>query len=46
LEEEENAGVVESIRKEFPELVWEGTRQALPFRDQMDGSFAAMFRKV
>ena len=46
LEHEENAAVVEQIARELPELALEEVRTSLPFRDAVDGSFAARFRKV
>ena len=46
LEHEENAAVVEQITRELPELALEEVRTSLPFRDAVDGSFAARFRKV
>ncbi len=45
LEHEENAAVVEHISRELPELALEEIRTSLPFRDGVDGSFAARFRK-
>lgn len=45
LEPEENAGVVEAIQREFPELALDATRSILPFRDGTDGAFAALFNK-
>ncbi len=45
LENEENAAVVEQIARELPELALEEVRTSLPFRDGVDGSFAARFRK-
>ena len=46
LEHEENAAVVEQIARELPELELEEVRTSLPFRDGVDGSFAARFRKL
>jgi 16S rRNA (cytosine967-C5)-methyltransferase len=46
LEHEENAAVVEQIARELPELALEEVRTCLPFRDGVDGSFAARFRKL
>ena len=46
LEHEENAAVVEQIARELPELALEEVRTSLPFRDAVDGSFAARFRKL
>jgi 16S rRNA (cytosine967-C5)-methyltransferase len=45
LENEENAAVVEQIARELPELALEEVQTSLPFRDGVDGSFAARFRK-
>lgn len=45
LEPEENAGVVGVIQREFPELELEETQSVLPFRDGIDGAFAALFKK-
>jgi 16S rRNA (cytosine967-C5)-methyltransferase len=45
LEHEENTAVVEQIARELPELALEEVRTCLPFRDGVDGSFAARFRK-
>ena len=46
LEHEENTAVVEQIARDLPELALEGVRTSLPFRDAVDGSFAARFRKL
>ena len=46
LEHEENTAVVEQIARELPELALEEVRTSLPFRDAVDGSFAARFRKL
>ena len=45
LEAEENEAVVERIGRELPELKLEEVRSSLPFRDGVDGAFAARFRK-
>jgi 16S rRNA (cytosine967-C5)-methyltransferase len=45
LEAEENEAVVERIGRELPELALEEVRSSLPFRDGVDGAFAARFRK-
>jgi 16S rRNA (cytosine967-C5)-methyltransferase len=45
LEAEENEAVVERIGREIPELVLEEVRSSLPYRDGVDGAFAARFRK-
>jgi 16S rRNA (cytosine967-C5)-methyltransferase len=41
IEHAENLGLVESFLAAHPELILHSTRQALPFRDQTDGAFAA-----
>ncbi len=46
LEHEENTAVVEQIARELPELALEEVWTSLPFRDAVDGSFAARFRKL
>lgn len=43
IEREENEQVVEQIAAEFPELQLETMVARLPFRDDMDGAFAAKF---
>jgi 16S rRNA (cytosine967-C5)-methyltransferase len=45
LESEENDAVVARVQAAFPELELEEVRRSLPFRDGMDGAFAARFRK-
>jgi 16S rRNA (cytosine967-C5)-methyltransferase len=45
LEAEENEAVVERIVREIPELTLVEVRSSLPFRDGVDGAFAALFRK-
>jgi len=45
LELEENTDVVQAVQREWPELELEEVRQCLPFKDSMDGAFAARFRK-
>ncbi len=45
MEPEENEGVVRRVGLEAPELTFAESRQALPFRDRMDGSFAALFTR-
>ena len=46
LEREENQGVVEAVLGACPELELQETRMFLPFRDGVDGAFAARFRKA
>ncbi|NJM38824.1 MAG: hypothetical protein HC845_13680 [Akkermansiaceae bacterium] len=41
IEHEENLGLVEAFLKDHPELKLVSTKDALPFRDQTDGAFAA-----
>lgn len=41
IEHTENLGLVEAFLADHPELSLCGTRDALPFRDQTDGAFAA-----
>ncbi len=43
VEREENEGVIQQIRQRHPELRLAETRQTLPFRDGVDGAFAARF---
>jgi 16S rRNA (cytosine967-C5)-methyltransferase len=45
LEHEENTAVVDQIARELPELALEEVGTSLPFRDAVDGSFAARFQK-
>lgn len=45
LEPEENDGVVDTVRNQYPELELEEVQRKLPFRDGIDGAFAARFRK-
>jgi 16S rRNA (cytosine967-C5)-methyltransferase len=45
LEHEENEAVVEQILRELPALTLEEVQSSLPFRDGVDGAFAARFRK-
>jgi 16S rRNA (cytosine967-C5)-methyltransferase len=45
LEPEENEAVVERIVRELPELTLLEVRSSLPFRDGVDGAFAALFQK-
>jgi len=46
LEPEENEVLVKLVAAEIPELRFVESRQSLPFRDQIDGAFAAKFEKV
>ena len=41
IEHDENLGLVEAFLVDHPELKLHSTRDALPFRDQTDGAFAA-----
>ncbi|KAB2640226.1 MAG: 16S rRNA (cytosine(967)-C(5))-methyltransferase RsmB [Verrucomicrobia bacterium] len=41
LEHAENLGQIEAFLAAHPDLTLQGTREALPFRDQTDGAFAA-----
>ncbi len=43
LEREENEHVIEEISREFPHLKLNKTQSLLPFRDGVDGTFAARF---
>jgi len=45
LEHEENEEVVARLAAAFPELTLIEERRTLPFRDQVDGSYAALFEK-
>jgi 16S rRNA (cytosine967-C5)-methyltransferase len=45
MEPEENDGVIRRISKEAPELKFKKARRTLPFRDNMDGAFAAVFTR-
>ena len=45
LEPEENERVVERVAKEIQELHFVESRQSLPFRDAIDGAFAAKFTR-
>ena len=45
LECEENEGVIETILASHPELDLDRTTARLPFRDQVDGSFAGLLLK-
>lgn len=46
LEREENENVVEKILSAYPALELQTTRSALPWRDGLDGAFAARFRRT
>ena len=46
LEPDENDGIVERVASCIPELRFVESRQTIPYRDQMDGAFAAKFEKV
>jgi 16S rRNA (cytosine967-C5)-methyltransferase len=46
MEPEENENLVDRISAEFPELRLIESRQKLPFRDHVDGAFAAKFQKL
>jgi len=46
LEPEENESIIECVAADIPGLHFVESRQTLPFRDQIDGSFAAKFEKV
>jgi 16S rRNA (cytosine967-C5)-methyltransferase len=45
IEREENIGQVEAFLADHPELELKGVREALPFRDQTDGAFAARIER-
>jgi 16S rRNA C967 or C1407 C5-methylase (RsmB/RsmF family) len=45
VEAEENAGLVDAFLADHPELCLTATRDALPFRDKTDGSFAARIER-
>ena len=45
LEPEENDAIIERVAAEIPGLRFIESRQTLPFRDQIDGAFAAKFEK-
>jgi len=46
MEAEENEKLVERVCSEIPELRLIESRQKLPFRDRVDGAFAAKFQRV
>lgn len=43
LEQEENQAVVQRVQREIPDLEFIEHRQSQPFRDGIDGAFAALF---
>jgi len=45
MEPEENDGVIRRISREAPELKFKKARRTVPFRDNMDGAFAAVFTR-
>lgn len=45
IEQEENEGVVTRVTREAPELKFQKASRTLPFRDKVDGAFAAMFTR-
>ena len=45
IEPEENGEVVRRVEREAPELKFRKSRQTLPFRDNVDGAFAALFTR-
>lgn len=45
IERDENLGLVEAFLADHPELELRATREALPFRDQTDGAFAARIER-
>jgi 16S rRNA (cytosine967-C5)-methyltransferase len=45
IERDENLGLVEAFLADHPELTLHSTRDALPFRDQTDGAFAARIER-
>jgi len=45
MEPEENEGVVRRVTQETPELTFRESRRTLPFRDNIDGAFAAAFTR-
>ncbi|MCW1885455.1 methyltransferase domain-containing protein [Luteolibacter flavescens] len=44
IEAEENAGLIEALLADHPELTLEASHQALPQRDGTDGAYAALLR--
>jgi 16S rRNA (cytosine967-C5)-methyltransferase len=45
IEPEENEHLVSQLVRQFANLQLESQRALLPFRDQVDGAFAARFRR-
>jgi 16S rRNA (cytosine967-C5)-methyltransferase len=45
MEPEENEEVVRRVSREAPELKFQKSRRTLPFRDNVDGAFAALFTR-
>lgn len=45
IEEEENRGVVQGFLTDHPEMELREIREALPFRDETDGAFAALLTR-
>jgi 16S rRNA (cytosine967-C5)-methyltransferase len=45
MEPEENDEVVRRVGREAPELKFRKARRTLPFRDNVDGAFAALFTR-
>jgi 16S rRNA (cytosine967-C5)-methyltransferase len=46
IEHEENLGQIETFLADHPDLTLHSTREALPFRDQTDGAFAARIEAI
>jgi 16S rRNA (cytosine967-C5)-methyltransferase len=46
LEPEENESLVQRVTAEIPDLRFVESRQVLPYRDQIDGAFAAKFERI
>jgi len=45
IEAEENEAVVQRVSAEIPEIRWIESKRSLPFRDAIDGAFAAKFER-
>ena len=45
IEPEENDELVRRVAEELPELKFRSSKRTLPFRDRVDGAFAAMFTR-
>jgi 16S rRNA (cytosine967-C5)-methyltransferase len=45
MEPEENDEVVRRVSRDAPELKFRESRRTLPFRDKVDGAFAALFTR-